>query len=100
MEYEKYMKKLEHDGTLRTVIGISSIYEKLRKQNFIKWIKHYPEHWEALCKSEKKDITPEYAEEVMQTLLDSNILELQLVWLFKCGDKIDLLGNAVQYGRN
>lgn len=95
MNYEESMKRLNKDVISRGIIGISKIYEEIKRQNFVKWTEEYPEYWIALCEMQNEDITPEFAEAVMQTLKNSNIIELQMVWLFKCGEKLDIFGGAI-----
>lgn len=96
MEYNDLREKLGKDNISNLISSISSIYEKFRYDNYVKWVKSYPDYWGAICEMERSDITPEYAEKVMNTLIESNILELQLVWLFKCGNNLDILGNAAE----
>ncbi len=98
MEYQEAIDKLKKDSSAKAILGVSKIYEEIRKRNFVRWTEKYPEYWLALCEMERKDITPEFAEAVMQTLKDSNILELEMVWLFKCGEKLDIFGNAIFSG--
>lgn len=95
MSYEESMKRLKKDAAARGIIAVSHIYEDLRQQNFVKWTEEYPEYWTALCEMDSEKITPKFAETVMKTLRDSNIIELQMVWLFKCGEKLDLLGRGI-----
>lgn len=95
MDYEEKLKELDSDVDVMAVSGICTLYEKLKRENFLKWIEENPEYWNTLCGQNRKDITPEYAEKVMQALIDSNILELQLLWLFKCKNILDIFGCAV-----
>lgn len=96
MEYKNEIKKLEQNKYAEAVRSVSRIYEALRQENFLKWINQYPDYWTTLCNTSKEDILPEYAEAVMQTLIDSNIIELQMVWLYKCGDVLDIFGKAIE----
>lgn len=94
MTYQEATKILDKNHVGNLVRTISQMYEEMRQENFIKWIDDYPEYWLSICNMNVDEITPEYAEEVMNTLIDSNIVELQMMWLFKCGDSITLNGKA------
>ncbi len=95
MNYEEAAKDLEKDFLIRTMRALCHIYENLRQKNFLKWIDEYPEYWLALCKMDRDKITPEFAETVMETLIHSNIVELQMVWLLKCDQNLDIFGESV-----
>lgn len=95
MDYEEKLKELDSDMTVKVVRGICSLYEEMKRENMLKWIEQNPEYWNAICGQGSKDITPEYAEKVMKALVDSNIVEFQLVWLFKCRNILDILGGAM-----
>lgn len=95
MNYKDQMKNINKDDLLSLVSTIISIHEEMKRDNLIKWIGEYPEYWIAICNMDTAEITAEYAEKVMKTLKDSNIIELQTVWMFKCGDKIDIFGKAI-----
>ena len=49
MEYEDAIKRLKKDSTARAILGVSKVYEEIRKRNFVKWTENYPEYWHALC---------------------------------------------------
>lgn len=95
MDYENAIKELKGDSLASTIRTLCQLQEKIRRDNFLKWIKEYPEYWMALCEMDMKDITPNYAEEVMNTLIASNMVELQMAWMFKCSNKIDIFGDAI-----
>lgn len=94
MQYDDEIEKLEKNEASEAIRGVGRVYEAVRRENFLRWIDKYPEYWHTMCEVDKKDISPEYAQAVMKTLLDSNILELQMVWLYKCNDVMDIFGNA------
>lgn len=94
MDYKEQITSASKDDLLSLVTMITCINERMNYNNFMKWIEEYPEYWTALCNMHSDEITPEYAEKVMKTLIDSNITVLQTVWMFKCGDKIDIFGKA------
>lgn len=96
MEYKEALKELGKNDLTEAVRGICKIYEVRRRENFLNWIKNNPKSWEIICHADYEDITPQKAEEIMSLLTDSNIIELQVMWLIRCGNKIDILGKAIE----
>lgn len=83
IEYEKYCAILDKNDSLLILRGLIKLSEDFRKENFLKWVKDNPNYWHSIY-SDNKELTQEYATKVMESLINSNIIELQLIWLYKC----------------
>lgn len=94
MKYED-VELLKNNNLAGIIRAICIIYEQKRHENFLKWVEEYPEYWKAFCRMDMEEITPNFAEEVMETLIASNLVDLQVAWLFKCGDNLDITGKAI-----
>lgn len=96
MNYKEASEELRKNDFPNVIRGICKIYETRRRENFLRWIENNPEEWDYICHANYEDITPKRAEEIMSSLMNSSIIELQVYWLFRCGNKIDVLGNAIE----
>ena len=92
MNYEDLKKEMDKYPLCKVVRMLSEAYENKRRENLVKWAEDHPKYWEGLCWMDKKSITPEYAAEVMESLMNSHIIELQIYWLCRCSDKLSLEG--------
>ncbi len=100
MNYRDIDELFKEDRVGKVARGLIQIYEARRQENLLKWIKEYPKYWADICNMNNEEITPDYAEKVMKTLIDSNIVELQMIWFLKCGDKVDIFGNKITEEKN
>lgn len=82
MTYEKAYTNFDDVG--RAVDILYQACEIHRKENFLKWIREHPEYWNYITTIDIKDITKEIALAVSKSLIESNIVELQVVWIYKC----------------
>lgn len=94
MIYENRMKELDADNDTKLIRCIISFYKQFKQEHLLKWIDNHMEYWKALCETPPWAISPEYAETVMRELSESNNEELQIIWLYKCRDKLDLGGRS------
>ena len=86
-QYEEKMQQLNIGANHLRVVA--RYYEVLYRENLLQWIEENPTYWEATHSLASKDITEELFDLVMTSLRKSHIVELQLLWLFKCSMFLD-----------
>ena len=89
-QYEEKMGQL--DIRADCLRAVARYYEILNRENLIQWIEENPNYWEAIHSLHSEDITEDLASQVMTSLRKSHIVELQVLWLFKCSKFLDLAG--------
>lgn len=92
MDYKEISETMYSEVEYKIIRMVCQIYEQTRQDNLVKWVEDNPKYWNDICKLNCKDIKPEYAEEIMEALMSSHIIELQIYWLCRCSDKLGLDG--------
>ena len=49
MDSKDLYKELEKDNAAQIILALSKLYNQLRQQRLVKWVKAYPEYWHMLC---------------------------------------------------
>lgn len=75
MEHKEILDEMNSDMLSSAVRTVCQIYDNMKRENLIKWIEENPDYWRDFCKLETGEITPEYAEKIMMSLVNSNILD-------------------------
>lgn len=92
---KQYKEEMKLDTKAESLRAMARFYEALKNEDLIRWIEENPKYWEAIHSINEKDITKDLAVDVMTSLKKSHILELQMLWLFKCSNYLDLAGNLI-----
>lgn len=72
------------------------LHERKRKAGIVQWVREHPGYWTALCETKAQELSPDYIESVAQSLKENHLLELQMVWLWKCRDIVDINGYLIR----
>ena len=97
MEYENIMCELEQaNPEIQTYHLMLKLYEIDKKKRIVEWVREHPEYWKALCSPIVRDMPNDYIAAIMDSLKCQGILEFQLLWLWKCRDRMDLYGNVLK----
>lgn len=92
---EEYIKF--SDDVSKAIDLLYQSCEIRRKENFIKWIKQNPDYWEHITATELKNISRDIAVEVSKSLIESNIIELQVIWIYKCRHILTIDGELADH---
>lgn len=71
-------------------------YKKQQKSKLMEWIKTHPGYWTEICEGKIEDLSPEMMATIMFEIKKLYMPELEMVWLWKCRDVLDIEGHCVQ----
>lgn len=94
MNNNKIMEELRTQNPEAGLIhAICKLYERSRCDQICEWVDKHPDHWHVLCNMKANELSKEYMIEVAESIKSSHIMELQMIWLWKCKDYLDCFGN-------
>ncbi|MDO4294051.1 MAG: hypothetical protein Q4C65_12600 [Eubacteriales bacterium] len=94
MDYREMTEQLKKkDPGAGLILSVAQIQEELRRARLAEWVDRYPDDWELLLNPEGHEVDAKKAHEVMRSLQNFGQLELQVLWLFRFGNLLDVCGN-------